>query len=186
MPNKFDSGPAIIPVLHPSGEVHNIEVPPDMPLADLHASLENYYQPAQPTREGAIENSPAFRQAAKEAWAKTQYGNRPEEAAFAVNKQGQTSPIGVTEITPGRQYAGSGRIPISGNTFATLHTHPSNPRNIDPRPSDVDVASAQTTGLPTYVASKEGLFMIRPSDGKVIQVFTNDDWASKTPKEPRK
>jgi len=40
--------------------------------------------------------------------------------------------------------------------------------------------------MPLYVVSRGGLYMVRPSDGKIINVFQNEDWMSKTPKEPKK
>ncbi len=58
MPNDFYSGSTtVVPVLHKGeGVVHNIEVPADLPLADLHQSLldSGYHGP---TEEGAEENT---------------------------------------------------------------------------------------------------------------------------------
>jgi hypothetical protein len=55
----------------------------------------------------------------------------------------------------------------------SLHTHP---KYAQDDPSDDDKELAKKTNQPTYVVSKRGLFMIRPRDQKVIQVFEGTDW----------
>jgi hypothetical protein len=49
-------------------EVHDIEVPTNTPLADLHSALldANYHD--GPTEEGAEENTEKFRDAARDSW----------------------------------------------------------------------------------------------------------------------
>jgi hypothetical protein len=101
----YDSGHVVIPVLHPDGGVHNIAVPTDTPIADLHDALTDYYlpdlaKPSQPTADGAVENSPAFKQRAQQAWDAAVRGVRPDvESGFEVGRTGNAGPI-QTQITP--------------------------------------------------------------------------------------
>jgi hypothetical protein len=173
--NRFDSGHVVIPVLHPSGDVHNIAVPEDTPLADLHSALaQDYAHPAiegqekQPTEEGAEENRPAFREAARKAWQAAASGILKQEAGFIDYK----NPLFKPEQLPVQKGAEM-KIDVPNDAFATAHTHP-NERQQDPSVQDID--NAKKSGKPVYVVSRQGLYMVRPSDGKVIQVFKGTDW----------
>jgi hypothetical protein len=67
-----------------------------------------------------------------------------------------------------------------GKTFATLHTHPNTG---SPTPTSQDVENTKKLGIPQYVVSREGLFMVRPSDGQVLQVYKNNDWMNEKKKK---
>ena len=179
MPNDFYSDShAIVPVRDPnSGNIMTVAVPHDTSLGDLHAALEPYYHdPAalsvqgQPTAEGALENSPAFQDAAAKAIESAgAKGTTSFEGRMIVNKQGQP-----TVLKPSQE-AYAGTMPITSNTFATLHSHPEN-EHADPHPSAADIQSAKDAKVPFYVATSRSLYYVRPTDGKVIPVFENQNW----------
>ena len=180
--NKFASGVAVVPVLHPSGAVHNVEVPEDTDLASIHSSLTDagYAHPAfdqqQPTREGALENQDFFREQAQKAWMKIQNGKAHAESAFGYNKDNSVNDLGTS---PDEANRGHLSLQVNKNTFAILHTHND---HLNPEPSPGDIASAKKSGIPIYVASRKGLYVIRPSDGAVTQVFNSPDWMMTKPK----
>lgn len=163
---KYDSGtPHVLNVIHPSGDIHAIAVDPNLPVADLHSALvnANYYQgAAQPTAEGALENSEAFRDAATKAWNEAGQGTKMGEAAAIIQNNGKSIPL---PYSPGHK----NRIQILSSTIATLHTHPN---GYGSRPSPEDIAGAQKTGKTFYVISRDGMFAIAPS-GIVTQVFNS-------------
>ena len=179
MPNDFYNGSTtVVPVLHKGeGVVHNIEVPTDLPVADLHQSLldSGYHgTDAAPTEAGAEENTSKFREAAKQSWANAASGTLRKEAGFIDYKNRLQEP---DQTEPSRNNELEQRVPKSA--FATVHTH-SNERQ--PDPSDADIQVAKKIGKPVYVISREGLYMVRPSDGKVMQVFQGTDWMSEKKK----
>jgi hypothetical protein len=184
---KFDSGP-VIPVLHPNGDVHNISVPEDTDLADLHSTLADagYMHNAltsqtQPTANGALENSPAFKESARKAWSEVSYGDLPQEAGFMVGKNGKMSPVQTGKEIGSKETTGSTvfHIPPEG-VFATVHTHPRPAMNKNwvqqPSPPDVDVAKNNKQNI--YVVTSSGLWLAEP-DGKVTHIFNNNDWMKK-------
>jgi hypothetical protein len=171
--NKFDSGHAILPVLHPdSGEVHNIAVPTDTSLSDLHSALaEDYAHPAlasakQPTAEGAIENSEDFRAAARKAWGGAGSGLLNNEGRVVINKQGAPTVL-PTSLGSGSSF----QVPT--DSFGTLHTHPDRKQQ---DPSDQDISTVKSSHKPMYIVSSRGLYMVRASDGKAMQIFQGTDW----------
>jgi hypothetical protein len=178
MPNRFDSG---IAVLHPSGEVHSLEIPPDMSMADVHASLSDYYQPSQPTREGAVEYSSAFRQAAKQAVglarldeSRRKHGaNAGGEAGFSVDRSGSTSPVTFSQDKESTR--GSLQQTVSPNTLGLFHTHDSYHQS---DPSGPDIAVAKKARTVVYVASRDGLYAVDPA-GVKTKVFSNPNWFDK-------
>ena len=102
-PTQYDSGSphVILPVAHPSGEVHNVAVPADTDLDSLHSALgdSGYHHDLsdiqqiapqkQPTAAGALENSDDFRNQSKAAWDATSQGNSPNtESGFSVYSDG--------------------------------------------------------------------------------------------------
>jgi len=182
--NKFDSGTphVVVPVYH-SGEdaIHSIAVPEDIGLGDLHSALmDGGYAPIesstkQPTAEGAEENRPAFREAARKAWNASASGMLKQEAGFIDYK----NPLFKPEQLPVQKGAEM-KIDVPNDAFATAHTHP-NERQQDPSVQDID--TAKKYGKPVYVVSRQGLYMVRPSDGKVIQVFKGTDWMDEKKKK---
>jgi hypothetical protein len=170
----------IVPVLHPeSGEIHAIAVPPDVPVADLHAALSDYEHPAlndhlaqsQPTEQGALENSPAFKKAAADAWADTAYGKIPEERGFMVSNSGDIG--GKTRAEVSAELGGKMNITISPDSFASFHTHPDGlplTKNLTPKPSVPDKNVAYDNRLNVYVMSREGLYLADPS-GQLHKIY---------------
>lgn len=161
----YDSGKVSVSVLHPNGELHNLEVPEDMPAADFHSAIvDEYAHPMfdqkQPTAEGALENSSDFKDTLNRAWMEAGIGQQHKEGAALIQNNGKSIPLPTN--------AGyDNKIPISQNTIATLHTHP----NISSgKPSSADVSAAQKTGKTFYVLSKDGLYSIDPK-GSVTRVY---------------
>jgi hypothetical protein len=180
MASEYSGATAVIPVRNPeSGDIHTIAVPSDTSLQDLHAALIPYHHSEvtnafrlegdEPTEAGALENTDAFREAARDAIARSGDGQVTREAGFLVGPTGKTIPVPAHD---GPHMP----MPVYPAEFASLHTHPD---NYGPRPSDADIQDAVETKKPYYVSSQQGLFMIRPSDGKVIQVFSSPGWAQK-------
>lgn len=175
MANPFnDSGKVVIPVYHPSGEVHAIEMPAETPVSDFHSALADYYHQDVPTSNGSIENSPAFKEATQEAWKKTGYGQNPlVESGFAVDKDGQS-------VMPHSEMSPKGQVPqetlkYPPGAMGTVHTHPD---STSPKPSQNDINAAKTTHKTVWVASKRGLFAVDPA-GQVTQVYSDPDWMKK-------
>jgi hypothetical protein len=183
MPNDFDSGHVIVPVKHPDGNVDQIAVPTDTSLNDFHAALSDAgylhaFPTAQPTAAGALENSDDFRNQSKAAWDAVNKGGNPwAESGFSVYGDGGASSLH-TELHP--QSAGMAgpqhdKIAFGKDDFAIQHTHPNASSD---KPSQNDVEAAKKIKKPIYVTSRTGLWMVRPSDGKVIQVYKNPTWFS--------
>jgi hypothetical protein len=174
----FDSKPhVVIPVLHPNGSVDSIAVPHDTPIPDLHAALADYYLPdlgksSQPTADGAVENSPAFKQRAQQAWDAAVRGVRPDiESGFEVGRTGNAGPI-QTQITP-RGSTPQDKIQLlSPNSLGVLHTHPNTSVS---SPSPGDIAAAKAAHKTVWLTSRDGLFSVDPG-GKVTRIFTSDNW----------
>lgn len=188
---KYDSGRVIIPVAHPDGHVDRIAVPTDHSNLEI-AALDNphdaispetrtdfhnalldagYAHPAiearikQPTEAGALENTPEFRQVAQKMFDSVGLGALNEEARAVVPKTGN---INILSTSLGTH----NNIPLSPVSFASIHTHPNAK---DPKPSDADIAAARQSNKPAFIVSQRGLYMVRPSDGKVLQVFEGQD-----------
>ena len=183
MPDKYDSGkPRVIDVLHPSGDVHSIAVPPDLPLSDLHAALTENYQignPGQPAREGSLEYSPAFRDAANKAYGASARGMTRREAGFSVDQNGRPGPQTVHDSKPGEGF--SDTITYYPNDLATLHTHP-NVGGASQQPSQNDINEAKKARKTFYVVGADGLYAVDPG-GVVSQVFKSKTWM--TDKNPK-
>lgn len=176
---SYDSGHVVIPVVHPSGDVHNIAVPADTSLPDFHEALTDYYHPLpddtnQPTAAGAVENSEAFRQRAQQAWDKAMNGMKPNvESGFDVGKTGTVGALQTHEAPPGSQPKDT--MQVGQDSLGALHTHPS---NFSSRPSPADIAAAKGTRKTMWVTSKDGLYAVDPG-GNVSQVYNKADWMKK-------
>lgn len=193
MPNdNFDYSAqktVVVPVMHPSGEVHNIEFPADTPIADFHAALSSadYEHPAlnaaieaaqkQPTAEGALENSQAFKAAARKAWNSVAEGDLPQEAGFMVDRNGNPSAIQSGQEINSAADKGSLTLNVPPGTFALVHTHPrpTMSKQWTQQPSQADINTATKNKENVYVVSSTGLWLAEPS-GKVTQVFNRNDW----------
>jgi hypothetical protein len=179
--DTYDSGHVVIPVLHPDGGVDNIAVPADTPIPDLHAALTDYYLPdlgqqsSQPTADGAVENSPAFKQRAQQAWDAAVRGVRPDvESGFEVGRTGNAGPL-QTQLTP-RGSTPQDKIQLSSpNSLGVLHTHPNTSVS---SPSPGDIAAAKAAHKTVWLTSRDGLFAVDPG-GKVTRIFTSDNWMKK-------
>jgi len=171
MPNdRFDSGHVVIPVRHPNGETHNIAVPEDTSLSDLHDALvdSDYAHTGlapqqQPTAEGAIENSLEFKKNATELWNAAKNGQlRGEAGDFLTRRGSYTKPV-VTQDTSD----GTGRITFDkpADTMAVVHTHPRT-GGLSPR----DIQTAKDHKMVVYAIDTDGLHPVGP-DGKVTEVY---------------
>jgi hypothetical protein len=179
--DKYPLVHPIIPVLHPDGEIHDIAMPPDTSLAELHDGLTDYRMPITakgPTKEGSLEYSPEFKQAAAKAWGLTMHGRLPlRETAFSVNRQGNPGPISIHDSKPGETPTDT--FETNSNDPFTLHTHPSGTLQTA---STVDKNLAKTLHKTFYVSSNDGLYSVDPG-GQVTQVFHDAEWASS--KDPK-
>lgn len=189
--NNYDSGHVVIPVVHPEGDVHNIAVPADTDVRDLHSSLTNagYSHPAidtperGPSIDNILENTDAFRRQSAAAWKVVSQGmNSRAESGFNVNKDGEVGPL-KTEVTP--DMPGLPSVPRDKLTFypsdlAVVHTHP-NGSSI-PGPSENDIKAAQKMHKTVYTVSRGGLYAIDPA-GKVTRVYSNSDWMDEKKKK---
>jgi hypothetical protein len=164
---------ATLRVLHAGGgEVHDIEVPTDTPAADLHqALLTGGHHEAGPTTENAEENTERFRDAAHASWIASGSGTKRAEAGFIDPGSRSQYP---TQEDP--SYGSHLVQQVPGSAFGALHTHPNESGG---RPSQQDIDIAKKLVKPIWVVSKDGLSMVRPSDGAVIKVFDGTNWMEK-------
>lgn len=169
----FDSGKVVIPVAHPSGDIHQIEVPRDMSLADLHAAAldagyAHQFPSPGPTREGVIENSPKFKAKAEEAFSKVGYGSpfSKAEAGFIV-RNGVYSPVKVQADPKGENGGEMSFETYPGDMVVHTHSLP-----YQQSPSDNDKATAKKT--PVYTITQDGLWY---SDRNgTTQVYKDPKW----------
>ena len=174
--NNFDSGHAIIPVAHPSGEVHNIAVPDGTDMGDFHAALGEagyHHDLPEPKKEGALEYSPEFKQTAKRIWSRVTNGKAEGEAGTYFTAEGKSGDV---QQSPGG-YELSVKAPKSAPYV--IHTHPD--KGTD-KPSPPDVASAKKYNKTIYVVSRSGLWSAEP-DGNFQRVFKSPTWYED--KEPK-
>ena len=129
------------------------------------------------TAEGAVENSPEFKKAAKDAFYAGALGSfhAPTEAQFTVNDGGVPSKI-TTHETPTGADAGIHQTVLSSD-IAAVHTHPPL-ENYEQTPSPADIAAAKQLKKPIMVMSKDGLYEI-DALGNVRQVFKGTNWMNK-------
>jgi hypothetical protein len=199
---------AVISVVHqPTGEVHNISIPPDTPVSDLHDALINSgynadiekldselsnVRPPQwaptpystgdfqtgksrpgygPSKEGVVENSPQFKEAAKAIWKAANEGRNPNEAATTIDKNTERGPIVVGD------QEGHMSMVVPADATSQLHTHPNHfqGQQAGGQPSQTDIATAKKLGKNVYVVSKSGLQMV-DKYGKVTSIYNNSDW----------
>jgi hypothetical protein len=181
---KLDSGRphVVVNVAHPDGSTAAVAVPEDTSLDSLHEALgaSNFHFPSpQPTKEGSLEYSPAFRAQAAAAYGKSLNGRMPNrEAAFSVGRDGKMSPITVHDSKPGEPTTDT--FQYNSNDVATWHSHPE--ANTIPGPSSVDIAAAKSAHKVFLISTADGLYSVDPN-GAVSQVFKNPDWA--TAKNPK-
>jgi hypothetical protein len=182
--NKYDSGHVVIPVVHPSEGIHNVSVPEDMSLSDLHSALLTDYalpafeaQEKQPRKEDSLEYSEDFRKAAQDAWDAAGSGMQPIEAGLAINNYGKAGRITTHKHRGEKDPEVS--IETYPNTMATLHTHTN---YSSANPSQKDIAAAKKAHQTLYLVSKTGLHCVDPS-GKVTTVFDNLDFMQKNKKK---
>lgn len=175
----FDSGHPTLPIsiVHPSGDVHELNLPANTPVADLHNSLSDYYH-SEPTAAGALENSADFRNQARASWDAVNKGGNPyAESGFSVYNDGGASSLH-TEIHPqtsGMPMQWKDKIAYGKDDLAIVHTHPNASSD---KPSANDAEAAKKIKKPIYVTSRTGLWVVTP-DGKVSQVFNKSDWMNK-------
>lgn len=172
--NKYDSGPAVVPVAHPNGEVHNIAVPPDTPLADLHAALNDYSMDLAgprkgPSKDGVLENSPDFKKAAWDVWTAAGRGRYENEAGVSLDDKGKEAPVQVSKKD------GRASLVVPASSKVLLHSHPNSAGG---QPSEKDIESAKKYGKTIYVVSKSGLQGV-DKFGKTTIVYSDPTWMNK-------
>jgi hypothetical protein len=185
--NRFDSGHVVIPVLHSSGDVHNIAVPEDTPLTDLHSALaKDYSRPAiegqekQPAAEGAVENSPLFRATSRKAWDSVTSGMDPTvEAGFDVDKNGRVGPIQTQRTSKGT--IPNDTVDVDSDSLGAVHTHPN---GYIQGPSDKDIAAAKQARKTVWVVSAGGLYSVDPG-GSVSHIYKDPNWLPPQPVKDR-
>lgn len=191
--NKYDSGHVVLPVLHSgSGEVHNIAVPENTDLGELHdalldrgyhfnnppylgANVDAHGRPkAGPSREGVSENSPEFKKAAADVWKAAGEGRNSNESGTYLDQNNERGPI-ATSNTEGKM-----SLVVPKEAQSTIHSHPNHAGSsmMGGQPSETDIATAKKLGRSVYVVSKSGL-QVAEKDGKVTNVYSNPDWISR-------
>ena len=177
----------VVPVLHSdSGEIHDLAVPADMELNDLHGALlgSGYHATeTKPTAEGAVENSDDFRYAAKKASEQSSLGEsgrggREVEAGFVVPKQGKIGKVSA-ELNSSAYKSGHIHQTLSSDDLGALHTHD---KFHNATPSDDDIATAKMAHRTIWVTSRAGLFGVDPG-GQVTQIFSKADWMNEKKKK---
>jgi len=169
----------VLPIVHPNGEVHNIAVPEDTPMEDFHSALvdSGYAHPtieskqSQPKADNAVENSAAFREAARKAWEATTGGqDDTTEASFYVDKNGNPGPL-TKQVSPA---GGVDKVTIktTADSMGVVHTHPN--QRIQ-GPSDADIANAKKFKKTMWVVTRSGLYAVDPG-GKTTKVFDRSNW----------
>jgi hypothetical protein len=183
MPNKIDFGHAIVPVLHHSGEVHDIAVPEDTSLEDLHSSLidSDYHLPIpaaqQPTAEGSIEHSPEFKNTAKDAWVMGELGRKSGEAGTYLDSKGNPGKLAWHDSPRGER--ASVKITEPADAMGSIHTHP-NDRTDKPSTDDIEIAKRVHKTI--FVVSRSGLWSVDPG-GAVSHVFQDPGWMDEKKKK---
>jgi hypothetical protein len=184
----------VLPVLHPSGETHNIAFPENMALPEMHdvlldhgyshpafhnppylgANVDAFGRPkAGPSRFGVMENDPKFKAAAKAIYEASGRFQSSGESGTYMDENLERSPI-ASSNDEGHMTL---KIPKTG-VAATLHTHPNHFKGqlAGGQPSDTDIATAKKlNGPPVFVVSKNGLQSV-DKFGKVTNVYSASDW----------
>jgi hypothetical protein len=175
---KIDSGKPV-PILHPNGDIHQIQLPEDTDPAEFHQALSDsgYHFPSntvQPTREGSLEFSPAFKAQAAKAYGQTMNGRMPNrETAFSVGRDGKMSDIVQHDANPGETPTDT--FQYNSDDVATWHSHPQ--ANTVSGPSKIDFDAAKRAHKVFLISTADGLYSVDPG-GAVLQVFKNPDWAT--------
>jgi hypothetical protein len=175
----------VIPVLHPSGDVHSVAVPADMSVADMHshlvgsgyaapdidapkmsnptpywgANVDNQGRPkAGPTKEGTVEYDPKFKDTAARVWAQANFGRDSNESGTYLDQNLDRGPI-ATSNTDGKM-----SLQVPNDAPYTIHTHPDHFKGgaAGGQPSETDIATAKKTGKYVYVVSRSGLQYVGP------------------------
>ena len=185
----------VLPVLHPAGEVHNISMPADTTLPELHDALLDggyalpggisknwapYMDPKVdpvsgrprpdygPKKEGALEYDPKFKAALAKVWEAAGYGKNSTESGTYIDSNLDRGPIS-TSNTDGRM-----TVTVPDDAPYTVHSHPNHFKDGDAggQPSDKDIATAKGTKKYVYVVSRSGLQYVGPH-GEQGVVYTN-------------
>lgn len=183
-----DDDPVVLPVLHPSGEVHNISVPPDTPMPELHdalldagyhfdnppylgANVDAHGRPkAGPSKEGAVEYDPKFKEALSKVWDAAGYGKNSTESGTYIDQNLDRGPI-VSSNAEGKM-----SLVVPKDAPYTIHSHPNHAADFTAggQPSDKDIATAKSTKKYVYVVSRSGLQYVGPH-GEQGVVYTNPE-----------
>jgi hypothetical protein len=191
--NKFEPKPVVIPVYHSGDDaIHNIAVPAETPLPELHdalvtagyhsgwapyqgANVDSFGRPkAGPTKQGVVENSEKFKAAARVIFDASGRGRNPNEAGTYVDANLDRGPVAVSN-TEGKM-----SLTVPPDAKSTLHTHPShfNGATASPLPSGTDVDTAKKLKRSVYVVSPEGLSVVE-GDGKVTNIYNDSGWMNR-------
>jgi hypothetical protein len=173
--NKFDSDHVVVPVAHPSGELHNIAVPEDTNIQEFHSSLlaSDYHlltPETQPTAEGSIEHSAEFKNTAKNAWVMGELGRKSGEAGTYLDSKGAPGKLNWHDSPRGEN--ANVKITEPVDAMGSIHTHPNDRTD---KPSADDIAIAKRVHKTIFVVSRSGLWSVDPS-GDTTQVFKNPNW----------
>jgi hypothetical protein len=177
----------IVPVLHSgSGEVHDISVPHDTPLSELHdalldkgyhsdwvpyqgASVDSQGHPKQgPTKEGSVEYDPKFKETASKVWETAERGKSSTESGTYLEANLDRGPIATSNED------GKMSLVTPKDAPYTMHTHPDHFKDgsAGGQPSGKDIETAKKLGKYVYVVSRSGLSYVGPH-GEQGVVYTN-------------
>jgi len=122
-------------------------------------------------RADAIENSPAFKVAVRQAWDATQDGRMNAEAGFAVGPDGKPKYMQFAANNPTTN-DGHLSMKVASDDLFALHTHP----NADSEyPSPDDIQAAKKWQHPIYVQSQQGLFAV-DATGRITPLKAGTGW----------
>lgn len=170
----------IIPIYHVGDdEAHQLQVPMETPVADLHSALiaSGYHGPNE---EGALENSEVFKKAASSLYANAQSNERMQrggsEYGKTVSKTGAPGKMEEMKDLPDKGHLVQ---EIKSSDIGAMHTHD---KWHQPDPSTGDVAAAKKAHKTIWVVSREGLYAVDPG-GQITRLYNSaDDLANKKKK----
>jgi hypothetical protein len=176
----------VIPVVHPSGDIHNISVPEDTSLEDFHSALvkAGYDTPQvsakqeKPTPEGSLEYSKEFKDNARQLWSLSGGVNSRSEAGnFLSEDNSYSTPVVSKNLESGQGRINFGEKPAGAKYV--IHTHPRTGG-----PSEQDKATAKNNKMDVYVVDSNGLHLVEP-DGKITRVYQSVGQATAVTPKPK-
>jgi hypothetical protein len=164
--------------------VHDVEVPTNLKMSDLHdALLDSDYHTPQPTADGAVENSPTFKKAASDLYARTTANketgvNQGREWGYVVGSNGEIGKT-ISGYNDPNSLNGHLHFEVGKNDMGTVHTHDMYHQS-DPSTDDIDAAKKAKKTI--WVVSRDGIWAVDPGGSKTRVYSSPGDMANKNKK----